>query len=67
MIQVNVCHGFGCECMLKCRISDFNYQPQPGQWSRHFQSPRTGDACEHFEPIKSYRMRPWGEGAETND
>ena len=67
MIQINVCHGWSCPLMTKCRISDFNHEPQAGTWTRHFQSPNTGDGCEHYEPLHVERTRAWGIGAETCD
>jgi hypothetical protein len=64
---VNICHGWSCVLVTRCGKSDFNYQPQPGTWSRHYQAPRTGDACVDYEPVHSDHRRRWGDGAEPND
>jgi hypothetical protein len=65
VIQVNVCHGWGCVSMTRCAISDFNHERKPGTWTRHFQPERTGDACEYFEPL--HQERPWGVGKVVED
>lgn len=63
---VNVCHGCACVLVTMCAKSDFNHMRQPGTWTHHFQSERTGDACEHFEPL--HAERAWGHGRlEEND
>lgn len=65
---VNVCHGWSCVLVTKCAISDFNHERAPGTWTRHFQSPNTGDACEYFEPVNAQPIRSWGIGAlDDND
>jgi hypothetical protein len=61
---VNVCHGWSCTLVTKCAISDFNYEPEQGTWSRHYMEPHTDEACQNFEPL---RARGWGEGPEPND
>lgn len=63
---VRVCHGWACELNMRCPISDFNHRPQPGTWTRHFQSPQVGHHCPHI--VHEPQDRPIGHGSvETAD